>query len=450
MALFKFNQTLKSFKSFKIASIILICALFLFVKYIAQLFPSLIGGTLIKDFELDGLQLGILASSYYYSYSVMQIFSGWILDRFSIRIAASIAIGLMGLSLFFFAHMHNFFMMCVFRVAMGIGASFATVLYMKTAAVLTQPKTFGMVSSFLATATMLGAAAGGAPLAYLFNSLTWQLGLESVGIFAVLLAALCFLFFSKNLLQTKNPQSLSSTLDSASDVKKFELKQVFLNPQNWFLLAYSGLAFSPVVIIGGVWGTPFLVLKYGQSIQSVSYLLSVMFIGLAIGAPCWTYLSLKINHNQNRKYLMQLANGLAFIFLAFIIYAPINYQAAAICFFLLGFSVGCFMLSFQICREINPVVLLGFSFAFMNTGEGIVGSLIEPLVGALLDFMKPLHHGFLLVNFYWALSLVLTCFILAAIFLTQIKDNFKTQHPGSHRNFNPPVSAISKEKICFQ
>jgi len=393
--------------------VISICSLFLFIKYIAQLFPSLIGISLIHDFALSGLQLGILASSYYYSYSIMQIVSGWILDRFSLRFAAALSISIMGLGLLLFSHTHSFFMMCLFRVLMGVGASFATVLYMKSAALLTSHRTFGMVSSFLATATMLGAAAGGAPLAYLFHWLSWERGLEYVGILTIFLGIVGVILFPGKLSNSSKENTLSSS------GRRLSSKSVFFHPQNWLLLAYSGLAFTPVVIIGGVWGTPFLVLKYHLSIQSVSYLLSIMFIGLAVGAPCWAYLSLK---TQVRKSIMQIANLLALLCLTLIIYAPVSYSSSMALFFLLGFSVGCFMLSFQICREINPIGLLGLSFAFMNTGEGLVGSVIEPLVGKILDLLKSTsHHAFTLHNFYWALSLVLGCFVFASLFLIKLQ-----------------------------
>jgi MFS family permease len=297
---------------------------------------------------------------------------------------------------------------------------------MKSAALLTSERAFGMVSSFLATVAMLGAAAGGAPLAYLFHSLGgWEKGLEVIGIGTIILALLCLAFFSE--IET-SPDPIDLKIDLKMDLnkpptQKSELKKlsaVFLNLQNWMVLAYSGLAFSPVIIIGGVWGTPFLILKYNLSIPAVSYLLSLMFIGLAIGAPFWAYLSMK---TCQRKSIMQLANAMAFICMATVIYAPLSYSLSMFFFFFLGFSVGFFMLSFQVCKEINPMIILGFSFAFMNTGEGIVGAILEPLVGKILDLLKPLNQPFTLENFYWALTLVLLCFVLASIFLHYLKTN---------------------------
>lgn len=390
----------------KATMIMLICAIFLFVKYIAQLFPSLIGQDLMTHYALTGLQLGILASSYYYSYSIMQLGSGILLDRFSIRFIAFAAILVMAISLYFFSETHSFVIMCLSRVLMGLAASFATVLYMKCASIWTNKKSFGFISSLLATATMLGAAAGGAPLSYLFSLDGWRHGIQHIGLISLGLSLLCLLVISRNHEQ---PDSLAT--------EKQKVTHVLFNKQNWILMLYSGFVFSPIVIMGGLWGMPFIKLKYHLSTHVVSYLLSIMFIGLAVGAPIWTYFS---GYFNNRKSLMHFSNLMSFVCLCLIIYANVSYTTAIFLFFILGFSVGCFMISFSICKELNPFVLLGLAFAFINMGEGIVGSVIEPAIGWMLDLLSPLHSAFTMTAFHESLSLLPLCFILAAFLLQKI------------------------------
>lgn len=386
--------------------VMFISGIFLFIKYIAQLFPSLITTSLMQRYALNGLQLGILASSYYYSYSVMQIFSGFFLDKFSMRIAAAFATGILALGLILFVMDQSFYLLCFSRVLMGVGASFATVMYMKNAATCTTSKTFGLVSSLLATATMLGAAVGGAPLACLFHALNWKISLLLIAAISVLLMMMSALVMPGKQISSNSP---------ITNEKPHVLKDVLFKKQNWLLLFYSGMAFSPVIIMGGLWGIPFLKLKYHLSTQIISILLSIMFLGLAIGAPVWSYFSAKY---ECRKKMMQCANVLAFISLIVVIYFPVNYQISAILFFSIGFNVGCFMLSFQICRDINPIALLGLSFALMNSGEGLVSSFIEPAIGWILDIMKPTYHaGFSISEFHIALIFLPLCFIIAACLL---------------------------------
>ena len=209
-----------------------LCALFLFYKYIAQLFPSLIGATLMHTYGYDGVMLAVMASSYYYSYTFMQILAGLIIDRFSVRIPMFIAIFLISSMIVTFTHTNNFYLMCVSRALMGVGAAFATVLYMKCAAYYTTPKTFGVISSFLATATMLGAACGGTPVGLLFQRVGWQQGLNLVAIvgFVMAFAVLAFQKVKVDGDQSKPPI-----------IKFGNLKEVLVKKDNWFLLIYSGL-----------------------------------------------------------------------------------------------------------------------------------------------------------------------------------------------------------------
>lgn len=395
-------------KSKRNAIVILsICGVFLFFKYIAQLYPSLIKTVLFDKYHLTGVQLGVLASSYYYSYSVMQIVSGIVLDRFDVRMPAFFAIFIIAISLLGFVHTDSFFLMCVYRALMGVGCSFATTLYMKCAATWTSKRVFSVISPLLATATMLGAAVGAAPIAVLFEHMGWQHGLALVGFLGIGLAFLALMF-----VHTKQQ------VTSASHASFKDLKGVVTNKSNLWLLAYSGLTFSPVVILGGLWGVPFLELKFHQSASYSAMLISVMFIGHAIGSPIWALLSTRFNH---QKFFMILANVLSFTCLSLIIFAPMSYHTAELLFFIFGFSVGCFMLSFNICRHVNAVMVMGFAVALINSGEGIVGSILEPGIGYILDLYHNAGHAVNTVSDYQVGLLILPiCYIVSTLVIFKL------------------------------
>jgi MFS family permease len=321
------------------------------------------------------------------------------------------AILLISLMLVVFTHTNNFYLMCLSRVLIGVGASFATVLYMKSAAEYASPKAFGFISSLLATATMLGAACGGAPIALLFHKLGWHHGLNLVAAFGFLMAFSTLLF----LKTTISDKSVTPT-------KFIAIKEVITTKNNWLLLLYSGLTFSPVAILGGLWGTPFLMTKYLITSTNASLLLSIMFIGHAIGSPLWALLSAKL---KNKNDLMHLANGIAFFAILGIIYGNFSYSSSLVLFFIFGFSVGCFMLSFELCREMNAIYVIGFAVAFINSGEGIIGTLVEPLIGHILDFSKT-GGAFTIENYRHALCVIPCCFIFSSIILLFIRQHKKT------------------------
>lgn len=388
--------------------VLAICSMFLFLKYIAQLYPALISDILIKQFALSGLEVGILASSYYYSYIFMQLVSGVVLDQYDIRVPAFFAMLFVSVGLYSFSHTDSFLCMCLSRVLMGVGCSFATTLYMKASTLWTSHKMFTIISSFLATATMLGAAMGAAPIAVLFQHVGWRQGLVLLAIVGLLISALSWLFVRSPKAQSEQkPISLTH-----------HLKTVMLKRDNIWLLFYSGITFSPVVILGGLWGVPFLQLKFSAEASHVATLISVMFIGHAFGSPVWAVLSTLFN---TKKPLMIMANAISLTCLIFIIYYPMSYEQVRGLFFIFGFCVGCFMLSFSICREINQTMMMGLAVAFINTGEGIVSSIIDPGIGLFLDVLKPIGStGFSLQSYQYALVVLPLSYVVSTLIVFKL------------------------------
>ncbi|MBP9743209.1 MAG: MFS transporter [Burkholderiales bacterium] len=382
--------------------VLLICSLFLFYKYIAQLFPSTISEDLINNYHFNGLELAIMASSYYYSYSVLQLAAGYLIDRHDVRIPCFLAILTLSIAMLIFSYTNNFYIMCISRVFMGAGASFATVLYMKCAAVWASKKAFGILSSLLATVTMFGAAFGNAPIAIFFKTTGWHNGLFIIAIGGLIIAAMALIFVSNR-----------GAIGNLNEFK-LNLKDIYIimrNKLNWLLFAYAGITFAPLLILGGLWGNPFLIEKFHITNTSASMLLSIMFIGIGIGSPVWAILAALLNQ---RKNLMHLANLIAFLDLIGIIYLDFSYSITLILFFILGFAVGCFMLCFQFCREINSIYIMGIAVAFVNMGDGIISSIIEPLIGCILDLLKT-GNIFSLNSYKLAFSILPLCYIISSI-----------------------------------
>lgn len=384
----------------KAVIILSICGVFLFFKYLAQLFPSLIAIDLMNLYHINGVQLGVMASSYYYSYTIMQFGAGYFLDKYNVKYSAFIAILFVAIGILIFVHINTFIIMCGARVMMGFGAAFATILYMKCTAMWAPQKFFGIISSLLATATMLGASMGGAPVALIFAKFGWKNGLSVIAFLGIILAIFALLFIS-----SKKELIIEAKLNTSY------LKEVLLKKDNSILLFYSGITFIPLIILGGIWGTPFFTTKFAISSAKASLLLSIMFLGIAFGAPVWAMLSV---YFKKQRLLMHLANVISLIMIVSIIYLNVSYTITLWLLFVFGFSVSVFMLSFQICREINSLWVMGFAVAFINTGEGVIGMILEPLIGKILDALKT-GATFSLANYRIALVTLPLCFVLSSL-----------------------------------
>ena len=186
-----------------------------------------------------------------------------------------------GLLLFVYAaDSHNFVLACFSRAMIGVGAAFATVGYIKAAAVWFEPRKFAFVCSFLMSAAMIGALLGQAPLVYLIKLTgTWHNALISYALFSMVVACLYFA-----LVRDHNPNSLYQDNSKRPSVM-LGIKQVLVNKNNWLLMLYTGLTFTTIDVFGGIWGNNYFRALYSLDAEHAAYIVSMMFLGLAIGSP---------------------------------------------------------------------------------------------------------------------------------------------------------------------
>lgn len=404
--------------------VISLCALFLFYKYILQTYPSVITSQLMRDFNLTGLELGNLSAAYYYTYTVTQFLVGILLDRFSTRHLTSIAIAICAFGAYGFAQAYHVEYAIVSRALMGVGVSFATVAYMKLASAWFPARYYAVISGLLATAAMAGAVFGEAPLAYAITTFGWRSSISAIGIAGMLLA-ISFWLLVRDKQATPHSHEPATTTISLRDVIR-----VFKNKYNWLLTLYSGLAFSPIAVFGGLWGNPFLEQAYHLSQTEAASLVSLVFIGLGLGSPVLGYLSTKLG---NRHLLMLCATFCAAIAISIVLYAqPHSLFVLAILLFIFGFSLGSFMLAFTIGKELNSPLLTATVVSMINSSDAILDSITEPLIGKFLDITwsgKIVNgvHYFTTSNYQIALSVLPIYLILAAaITLTLNKTSIKT------------------------
>ncbi|APC97931.1 MFS transporter [Francisella frigiditurris] len=366
------------------AWIVVILSSFLLIdKYIMNVSPSLIANELMTSFSINATEMSAMVSLFLWAVVFCQFFvAGPIIDKLGFRKVsfASLILSAMGLLLFVLAaDIHSFALGCISRIMIGIGASFATVGYIKAAAVWFEPRKFAFVCSFLMTAAMTGALMGQAPLVYLIEFTgSWHKALVSYALFSIVIALLYLA-----LVRDYNPHASfaddlrkkTSTLDG--------IKKVLLNRNNWFLTFYTGLTFTTIDVFGGIWGNNYFRELYDVSSKEASYIVSMMFLGLAIGSPFVGKLSERFD---NRVGIMLSFHVIATISLAIVLQFKLTPTISAVLLFIFGFCLGVYMLAFAIGNRVNPIVVAATVAALINTGEPLLGALFDPLIGFFLDF----------------------------------------------------------------
>ncbi len=353
-------------------------ACFLFYKYILQVSPAVMTTDLMRTYSLTGTTLGFLVGFYFYTYMVMQIPSGILLDKYGVRKVTSLAILLCACGVLLFSQTSSFALACIGRLLIGFGAAFATTSYMKIAGTWFPAQYFALLSGFFGTACMAGAGTAEAPLAWLVNQVGWRNTLVFCALLGFILCVLFWFVVKEN--KSKHTQKITA---NAQQFRWCDLIDLFRNKSNWPLIIYGGCAFTPVSVFGGLWGVPFIMAAYHLTKTSAASSVSLAFFGFAAGGIIVGWIGKQLTKQWP---VITIGAASSLFFLLIILYVPhLPVQLLNGCIFLFGLGASGFLQSYTIAKNINSATLIATVIGVFNMGDPLCGALAEPLIGKILD-----------------------------------------------------------------
>jgi len=412
-----------SMKSARAWLIWILSALFMFYKYALEVSPSVMTHHLMSAFNIDGAQLGNLAACYYYAYLIMQIPAGLLIDRFGPRRVTTISILVCAIGSVLFSLSDSFLLACFGRFLTGTGAAFAAINCLKLTKNWFSPRHFAFMAGLMMSLGMLGAVGGQAPLSHFISLTGWRHSLEIIGVVGFFLAILFWI-----VVRDRAPHHKEELVTSEKGSVWKHCMKIFKSAQAWHLSVFSGLAFAPVTVFGGLWGVPFLMEMYQIDHKEAAQLVSLIFIGFGVGAPLWGWLSDAI---KSRRIVMGWGTVIAIVASIFVLYVDIPVWLQGVCLFGFGFFISGFLLCFTMISEITTAAVTATAIGFMNSFDALIGSLSDPLTGWFLDlgWDGRLAEGgsrlYSIGDYKVALFALPAYLVIAMVFFIFIKETYK-------------------------
>ncbi|CAM4384055.1 MAG: putative sulfoacetate transporter SauU [Legionellaceae bacterium] len=413
---------LKSNHSFILAWIVWgLGATFYFYDILLQVSPGVMVPELMQAFNVNAASLGQLSAFYFYAYAGMQIPVGVLLDNYGPRRLLSFAalICLMGCLLFGYAD--GMSEAALGRFFIGFGSAFGAVGCMKLASNWFPHERFAFLTGLLVALGMLGAVGGETPLALLINAIGWHKSMVLLGLVGGIIAV-CIWFIVKD---SPVPMTKITSVKRKANILA-GLKQVTQSKQTWLAAIYGGLMFAPTSAFGALWGVPFLIEKYGITRPTAAGVISLLFIGWAIGSPISGWISDTI---QRRKPSMIIGTIFSLFCILAIIYAPVSLITVSFLLFFFGFFSSGFLTAFSIVREINHNHISATALGFMNMLNMIGGAILQPLIGYLLDrywngVMIQGARQYSIENYHTALAVLPAIIFISLLLIPFIKETY--------------------------
>lgn len=404
-----------------------LAAFYYFADYSARVSPSVMLPELQQALEVTAVGLGSLSAYFYYPYVAMQIPVGILLDRYSIRYFLTVMSLVTAVACYIFGAADNLYTAQLGRFLIGFSAAFAFVSTLKLAAEWFPSNRLGLLAGLTQALGMAGAFFGAYPVSYGVSGIGWRHTMWVMAAVFVVIAIFIYLIV-RDKPSSKDDDSATneSAADSAAeDAENSSLWSKLNNSQLWLNALFAGLIFAPTAVIGEFWGVSFFQFGRGFEYHSASLAVGCIFIGWMVGGPLAGWLSDKI---KRRKPLMYLSAISGMSIVSIVLFVPdLSPKVAYGLLFLYGVTNMGVSIAYAIATEIVSKVALGIAIAFTNMASILIGALMQPLVGKLLD-MSSGYDGardmtlFALNNFqaaFWVLPLASATALVVAFFIKE-------------------------------
>ena len=352
----------------------LIATSFVFFQFFLQNSTSLMNEFWARDFNLTKLQVSNLSAAFFYTYVLMQVPVGLLYDRYKTKKILLLAAVILAIGCILLSLSPTYHIAIVARFLMGIGASFGYIGMLKVVMDNFKPNKFALILGLGETLAMSVITLGIIALSLFLKSNSWRTSIFLCGIFAIFLA----IGIKVYLHEKPHEPNIVPLIQIIQ-----QLIALVLNKQVVICSIYGFFAFAIFNAFTSLWGVSFLTNTYHYSPELSASMMSIVFIGLGVGAPLWGLLS-KI-YNNHLKILYISAIGLSIVNFLIIIIPGINVQMMVISLFLSGLFCCGYLQAFTIIKDSVSPNMRGTALAFANMVLMSGAPIFQLLIASLLQ-----------------------------------------------------------------
>lgn len=383
------NSTTSKPKSYRSLALVFIGFIICFIDRSAMNIALAYVG---KTFTLTPAQLGVVGSAFFFSYSLMQIPGGWLVDRFGTKWMTVLSL----IAWSFFTIMTGFAWsltsLIIIRVLFGIGEGSYPSAAMKQVRLAFPKGQRGQASSVAISSNYIGNAVAPFVVAPLIAALSWRGAFHFVG-FLGLVYVLVYFLLERPLGQEVTDYETGSRQEKG----KFD----------WRVLSFSGVVFGLSVITKGLdtWMPTYLLQARHINLKGITWLVPLPSITAGLGSFLAGFIMVKF-FTGHEKWLISLGSLVTMCFM----YGMFKSQSLTwiIAFEVLAYftkSVA-FGASYAYVAQLISKANYGSSIGVVNFGGQVAGFLAPILIGIVVQTTHSFAGAFLMLTAFALLSFV--------------------------------------------
>ncbi len=256
----------------ELSRLAILMALSAFLNYVDRGNLALAAPLIQQDLGLSVYQLGILFSSFFWTYALFQIVSGWLVDRVDVNWVLALGVLLWSVATLATGFVHGFTLLLLMRLVLGIGESVSYPSYSKIIAGHFSEFRRGRANSMISAGQACGPAFGTLLGGLLMARIGWRLFFITLGVASS--------FWVVPWLRSM-PRAAAAV--ESHQVQTPGLLEILKHRSAWGtfagLFAYNYLSYFLIT-----WLPFYLVHERHFSISTMSVVSAVAFLGTAVSA----------------------------------------------------------------------------------------------------------------------------------------------------------------------
>jgi MFS transporter, ACS family, D-galactonate transporter len=350
------------------------------IAYIDRILLSVAAPLMMVDLGIDAASTGILLSAFFWSYTVMQMPAGWLVDRYGPKRVLAAGYLLWTLSCAATGWVTSYSGLLLSRLGLGVGETPVYPACYSVVATRFSERHRGLASAIYADGAKLGPALGAPLAAWLITTYGWRTMFVSVGVVSLSWLVIWW------MIGPASPREQPTVRQSQDS--KAEVLQLLKTREMWgIIVGWFGYLYVFYVYV--TWLPGYLVLVRGFTILKAGWYSSlpfvVQFVFSLIGG--WAADAL-IRKGHSPTLVRKSAIALGLVFGMAIVPAALASDAQTALLLFLTALAGMGIASanmFAIPPAIAPGGTSGLVGAIQNSA-GAMGGVLAPIVtGALYD-----------------------------------------------------------------
>ena len=370
------NKLMKKRRQIIVLTIIVMIYFFSYFQRVA--IPGTIFNEVQTDLKLNSAQIALLGSMFTFIYGSMQIFVGYMIDRFGALRLSLVAAVFISLGSILFPLSHNLWQLYATRILVGLGSSFIFLCIVNQIHESFSEKNFSSILSSCLLIGFVGGLMGTRPLEAVVSSYGWREPLIVVGIATSAITLIGFLF-KGNAFKKKAVANNESLLVS--------IKTVLKNKNIYFIIYPQVVVFASYFVIQTLIGKKLFEDCFNFSSDKAANMIFLLTIVSTIFVFIAGFASRLLNNlRKPQEILCTLFSIISLVMLLL----GTRYGSAWIipALIILGISASANPIFLSSMKELSDPKYINTAMGVMNGSIYVIVGIFTAICGKILDLYK--------------------------------------------------------------